>query len=341
MDPTEIQQSTADVDNKRLLLPLIKKLNCIPQNAKKAIAEINFLNEFPPHEVTLPEVNFSPRRIIEYMLNTHICTKRKIKERPDLLKTIIYEYEDHSSIVHQFKFSNNMSLAADIFIICYFFYAIIPREYFFLKVMQDLFYMMVNKYELKSTYMIYFDQNAITPLKITYSFPSISFAWYGYKPDINKSLNFSPISTFFDLQLIQNKELWCPIIPAIIPRLNSTFIPITLLVAITIKLNQMIKDNLKIPNYTNIPLKIIYNHILALHFSEAFPTCLKLELCKTWGIIDTKQGEYKYADYFATYRQEAINVILELKSQDPDLLIILSNIHTYENINIYSDFIQH
>lgn len=171
-------------------------------------------------------------------------------------------------------------------------------------------------------------QNAITLYTIAYSFPSISYSWLGFEPDINESLNSSHyISTTFP-GLILNKILVCPILASIIPRLNSNFVPIALLVAINVKANQMINDDLKIPNYTDIPLNIIYKRILALRSSEVFPTRLKLELCKMWGIVqkDTERGEYKYADYFATYRQEAIDIISEIKSQDPDLQNILSEI---------------
>ncbi|CAL1678003.1 unnamed protein product [Lasius platythorax] len=323
MDPTESQQRTTDVDNNCILLPLVNMLNDFLQDPRKTIVEIDFLNKFPSPEVILPEVNFSPRRVIEYMMNTHTYTNYKIERRPCLLKTVTYKYRVRPPIVNYFIFSNNMFLAADIITICYIYHVILTRKYINLKVMQDLFDMMVRKYGIKPDNMMHLDRNAITRFNITYSFPSISFPLYGCEPDISKLSNFSHLMFTFP-GLILSKILWCPMVALIIPRINSFLTPIAFLVAVIVKSNQFVKDCLKIPNYTGMTLSKIYHCFMALYFSDVFPKCLKLELCKRWGIIQEEQGEYKYADYFTTYRLKAIDIILELKSQDPELQSILS-----------------
>ncbi|CAL1681486.1 unnamed protein product [Lasius platythorax] len=327
MDSIETPQ-TIEVDRRCLLLPLINKLNSISENPREAIIELELLSEFPTHEVVLLELKFSPRKTIEHIIKTHAIIERQIRLRSDLLRIVIYKYWEPDSLRYRhFKFSNNMSLAKDIFIICYLQHLLIKSESFAVEAILSLHCMMKGKYDIKYDLMTYVDQNAITTFSIAYSFPSISFQWYGFQPDVDKSQNFShfTFTTFPDL--ILEPFHWHPMIASIIPRLeNSKFVPIALLTAINVKTNQIVKDH-NGPNYTDRSLNVIYQRILELNLCNVFPVSLKLKLCKMWGIVYIERGsEYKYSDYFTTYRSVAMNIISELKSQDPDLQTILSEI---------------
>ncbi|CAL1681485.1 unnamed protein product [Lasius platythorax] len=315
---------TMKVDRRNLLQPLIRQLENIPDT----FLEIDYVNTFPSYAVILPEVNFSPRQAIDHMINRHKVVKLEIESRTDLLlRTVTYTYVPVASVI-QFTFTNNMSLTEDILIICYLFHLLKTREYFAVKVIQDLYYMMRDKYHIQDDRMKHEDQRVITEFQITYSFPSVSFQWFGFDPNEDRSQHSFHFmyTTFPNLSL--KRLYWNPMIASIIPRLkNSKFVPIALLTAISVKSNAVVK-NPDVPN-TELSLNAIYERILAFNSSEAFPEILKFKFCEMWGIVcKNEQRIYKYSDDFTKYDrvQEAINIISELKSQDPDLQTILSKI---------------
>ncbi|XP_029165487.1 uncharacterized protein LOC114936457 [Nylanderia fulva] len=323
MDPIRNQQTNTNVDMKCLLLRLIYKIKNLSQNhTNDDIPEIKYLHEFSTYDVILPEINFSPRRIIEYMIDVHECGKRKVEKKSDLLKTVIYKYF-HLTSIRQFEFSNNMSLTADLLTICYFYHVII-RKHYTLKVMKDIFDIMINKYNIKNKFEVKLikealDERTITAFRIAYAFPSISFPFYAYTPDISTP-NYS--HDIFKAFPGLSKMLCCPLVPCVMPQLhsrNKVFTLTALLIAVNVKNNQIIIDSKKHPNYPDMPLKVIYERICKLHASTVFPTSLKLELNQKWGFVEMKQGVFKYSDYFLRYRRKALDIILQIKSEDPDL----------------------
>jgi len=309
---------------------------------KYYISEIELLKKFPPHDVILPVVNFSPRVIIEHMRNRHEHTKYMIEEELIPLKYYLYRYK-HNEGIKCYKFTNNMSLPHDIFTICYLHHLQLATEFKGneLELIENVSKIMIDKYKIqmikKNNKMIKKEEiekilsnpKSIIETRITYSFPSISFPMYHFLISKHnyKCQTLFNFSETVDLRraffgFYKKRYLWLSnVFSSIIPRLD-TCLPLAYLIAQAIKSEKMYY--FANPNVGERSLTEIYECVQRLYYSEAFPMSLKLTLCDTWNIVHIIDNNCEYASFFRDCRNYDINTIRMFGLNDPNLQSILS-----------------
>lgn len=289
---------------------------------EKSINELDFLHEFPGLEVILPQMNFSPRHVIEYIKNMHEYKCKKDLQKRDM-QVIHYKYKVASN-TELFEFTDNMSLVDDIIIMCYLNHVsnlLSTRECLNVKTINDLKSMMETKYEIQPAKTLHYD--AITWINIACAFPSISLScgWllcnHSKKKFSNSNLDFT-FTTFPQTFNLKSRIVWYFLLSSIIPVLKFDFksicFPITYFVAENHKIKQVLDTKDRNPMiYTYNSLQKTYQNTLKLCLSNAFPDCLKLKLCEQWGIIqkDMEQEQYKYMDYFKNINKIVVGTLTD------------------------------
>jgi len=158
----------------RSLVDVLKKMSTDPPTS---ILEIRLLNSFPETSELMPHELFSPKRIIEYMMEAHGNIMKIILANPSSVEKFVYKYNSEDGKEEEYVFSNNMMFYEDIIIICYLdCIKAISDSY-----KSEIFRAAINLIRLmKKKYLIYdCDPNCdqdVTWFRIAYSYPSITFS---------------------------------------------------------------------------------------------------------------------------------------------------------------------
>lgn len=271
------------------------------------VFESTFLEEFPTTNVNFPVERFSPRRIIESMMEKHSRAAQNISKNLDNLKYFF----THKTVKRHY-FTNNMEFHNDIQTIC-FYYLRVLKYNIHNEPIEDIMKMMINKYGINTGAQTeYCDPTVITFHRIACSFPSVMLDMFCY--DLGGYCTFIR-RLFLDFELCPC-AIFSPVIVSILPQLKDP--PIAILTAIALKL-----DDISHPKYLT-PLAIIHKRVFVSYLSTAFPESLKLQLCMKWYIVMKEKNEYIFNPIFKQYREEAKRVISTRRSRDPDLENLLS-----------------
>jgi len=306
MEDVEINKKS----DMQVVLTLMNLLEDFFKGRARSVLEITLLEEFPTTDVVLPLEKFSPRQIIESMMEKHRCTAQNIWENSENLKTLVFE--------NNIQYTNNMEFSVDIYTIC-FYYDKILKYNIQNKLMQDIMELIINKYGINTEPQtengaINLDPTAITFRRIAYSFPSVMLDMFYLG---SYSIFLRKIFADFKLPSI----IFSPVIVSILPKLNDP--PIAILTTIALKLNDMCSG---VNPDSKTPLAIIYQRVLLSYTSTVFPERLKLQLCKKWRIVVVKENEYNFHPIFKVHRKKAKQLISTLRLGDPDLGNILSRV---------------
>ncbi|KYN37285.1 hypothetical protein ALC56_08342 [Trachymyrmex septentrionalis] len=273
------------------LRSLVDVLNKISTGKPICILEIGLLDLFPKTDKLVPKEMFSPKKIIEHMMEMHGQTMEIVFENPLYVHKVVYKYNSDNE-EKEYVFSNKMMFYEDIIIICYLYCTIIMSESYkdsTFSIVTALASMMRKKYIIYDDIyhpktLDHEDLENITWFRIAYSFPSITFSIL-YHNFVEISLPSHLIFSGHDLP----KIFYSPLLALIIPMLDFT--PLPLLVTFAICVDNKKRRGIK----TAIS---IWNYIYELYNSEVFPTNLKLRLCEMWGIVDKIDNKYKFTPYF-------------------------------------------
>ncbi|KYQ60184.1 hypothetical protein ALC60_00591 [Trachymyrmex zeteki] len=277
------------------LRSLVDVLNKKSTGRPTCILEIGLLSLFPDTSGLVPTKMFSPRRIIEHMIEMHGQTVKIILKNPSDVHKFVYKYNSDNE-EKEYVFSNNMMFYEDIIIICYLYCTIVmsesykDREFSLVTILASIMRKKYNIYDdiYQPETVSYKDlEGLISWFRIAYSFPSITFSIL-YHNFVEISLPSCLIFPNHDLP----KVFHSPLLALIIPMLDST--PLSLLMAFAICLDNKKSDR----SGGKTPICILWNYIYELYISQVFPISLKLRLCEMWGIVNKIDNEYKFAPYF-------------------------------------------
>jgi len=288
-----------DICPLRSLIDVLKKKSTGPPTS---ILEIRLLNSFSETSELIPQELFSPRRIIEYMMEMHGNAMKIIFTNPSYVEKFVYKYNSECGKEEKYVFSNNMMFYEDIIIICYLHCIMAISDSY----KYETFRAVINLIRImKKKYLIYDQSNDnsryVTWFRIAYSYPSITFSIF-YHNTVDFSVH--PYTIFATLNL--PKIFYIPLLASIIPKLDDTT-PLALLLAFIVFIYS--KDR----KHGIIPLRNLWQYVFELYNSKAFPMSLKLQLCQMWGIVHIEENEYKFASYFKAARDDAKFLITELR----------------------------
>ncbi|XP_025073260.1 uncharacterized protein LOC112552373 [Pogonomyrmex barbatus] len=280
------------------------------------IRELAYLQDFANLETIENMIN--PKDIIRDMLVIYLRNAFDIYRQPYLLNEFVFIYYDESRNEYSYKFSNNMMFSDDITILCFLYNMIKFRLIYYGQIVQILISLMKSKYGIIEMLKIEDDssENKIALLNVALSFPSVSWDMANY---LKICTNVCAILPEFDFP----KIICIPAIVTILPRSMQS--PPFAMLMITRLYN--IEAELKEENYENVEkssLSELYDAMYELYECQMFPERLKIELCEKWQIVVKEGNTYKYAPYFAEYRQKAKDMITNIRLDDPDLEYILS-----------------
>jgi len=290
----------------RSLIDVLKKKSTGPPTS---ILEIRLLNSFPETSEIIPQEFFSPRWIIEYMMEMHGNTLKIIFANPSYVEKFVYKYNSECGKEEEYVFSNNMMFYEDIIIICYLHCIMTISDSY----KYGTFRAVINLTRImRKKYLIYDQPNCakyVTWFRIAYSYPSITFSIF-YHNIVDFSVR--PYYIFATLNL--PKIFYIPLLASIIPKLDD-ITPLALLLAFIVFIHS--KDR----KYGIIPLRNLWQYVFELYNSKAFPMSLKLILCQMWGIVHIEENEYKFASYFEIARYDAKFLITQLRKDEEQTVL--------------------
>lgn len=270
------------------------------------IRETNYLLDFSKLK-TLE--TFNPKYVIKNVLEIYKRNMIDISRKPDLLQKISFTFREEEDVC-KFEFSDNMLVTNDITTLCFLYHISYKRDFDECETVQVLKSLMFNKYEicLERTTKSGQKQDQLTLLDVAFSFPSITW---------DMACNLGMWTKFFDKfsDLELPKIIFIPMFFALLPQLKERP-PLAILLLIILRTNEIMGG-------TEKSLRTICNDISLAYEHRLFPERLKLDLCKKWQIVRIENDIYKYTPCFAAHREKAKDIIAKMKSDDPDLKLIL------------------
>ncbi|XP_070531456.1 uncharacterized protein [Cardiocondyla obscurior] len=257
----------------------------------------------------------STNYVIQKLLQIYVRNVALIHCHPDLIQKFTFTMHEEGKAKWTFEYSNDMMLNHDIITMCYFYY-ITYKSYELsqcesVKLLKPLLLDKYDVYSIDEANMLFFQgKTVISLLDIAFSFPSVTW-------DVACNLNFW--TGFFDYVSdfdLPKQALIIPFIFPLLPKLEERP-PLAVLLALSLKTVEFRK--------TTAPLLRKILNDITIHFEyKMYPQRLKLELCEKWQIITRDKGVHKYAPCFTMFRHKAKDIIATMKSDDPDLELILS-----------------
>jgi len=271
-----------------------------------SVRETAYLKDFAALK-TFDKIS-NPKYIIRDTLITYLRNVCDIYKQSDLLQVLIFTFYDDGAL-YTFEYSNNMMFSDDITILCFLYYKSYD-PYSKCDTIEALISLMKNKYEIREREVDNTEStrnhNKITLQTVALSYPSISFDMAIKMGICNR------LSRVFDVP----KTFLLPEIICILPTLNQAP-PFAILMFVALKSRF---------NETRISLYSLFAYFYMCSKRSIFPQRFKLELCKKWQIVVKRKNMYKYAPCFLTYRQKAKDMIAEIRSNDPSLASVLSQL---------------
>jgi len=294
-----------DICPLRSLVDVLKKKSIGPPTS---ILEIKLLNSFPETSELIPQEMFSPRWIIEYMMEMHGNAIKIIFANPSYVEKFVYKYNSECGKEEEYVFSNNMMFYEDIIIICYLHCVMAISDSYKCETFRAVFNLVRI---MKKKYFIHDRPDCdkyVTWFRIAYSYPSITFSIF-YHNIVDFSVR--PYYIFATLNL--PKIFYKSLLVSIIPKLDDTT-PLALLLAFVVFICSQERKGI-------IPLRSIRQYVVELYNSKAFPMSLKLQLCQMWGIVHIEENEYKFSSYFEAARDIAKFLITQLRKDEEQTVL--------------------
>lgn len=298
-------------DDKGVLNKLVETLQKLNKSKCVSIPEIVHLPEFPGTD-ELSSQGFSPRWIIENMMEKHMCAQHYVAVRPFAFEKFSYIHMDDGKI-YQYTFTNSMAFFIDVYALCHLYFLISRCGLGKWPSVMELMKIMEKKYGINTRYesMTNLKAETTTLSRIAHSFPSITSEIFSDNIASTKLFLCTVFPNLYELPHM----ICSPTIASLLPSLNNP--PVAVLVAITLLLENY--NGLR----TKTPITTIYLNILRANKSTVFPESLKYELCLKWKIISRANNNYRFSPFFILCNKIAKHLIIEMRREEPSLNLLI------------------